>query len=132
MKAIDTNVLIRYIMNDDSIQNQKVGLLFEQALIQNKHFFVSMLVVLEIDWVLSSVFNLKRADIIEILLDLLALKVLKFEYADILKDTLHFAQTNSYDLSDLLIGYIAKHHNYTTTLTFDKKAAKSTVFELII
>lgn len=132
MKALDTNILLRYIENDDGIQSKKVGDLVDNAIINKERFFVSVLVVLELDWVLSSSFKLDRQEIIEILLDLMELEVFDFQYETVVKKTLLFAKTNSYDLSDLLIGAIAKANDCTTTLTFDKKASKSPEFELLV
>lgn len=128
-KALDTNLLVRYLMADDVIQSRKVEKLLENAVIQHKTFFIPAVVILETEWVLENVFELPKAQIIELLLELLDLNVLQIEYHDTFKHCLNFAKGKNFDLSDLIIGFIAQANACETTLTFDKNASKSPYFE---
>lgn len=131
MKAVDTNILLRYFLNDDEKQNAKVKNLFVENRQNGTCLFVSSLVILELDWVLASFYKMPRDEIIELLLSVVNFDILKVEHEQAIKTALTFAKNNIYDLSDLLIGAIAKANNCTTTLTFDKKASKSPNFELL-
>jgi len=53
MKALDTNVLIRFLVADDEKQANRVRLLFKQAEADQQKLYVPILVVLEMLWVLS-------------------------------------------------------------------------------
>jgi len=48
MKALDTNILVRFLTNDDAVQAKKVYQLFKNAEAKREHFFVPLLVVLEL------------------------------------------------------------------------------------
>lgn len=85
--------------------------------------------MLEIIWLLESVYETPRQVIIDTLLKAMALDFLRYEYALVLEQVLIFAKDNTFDLSDLMIGAIAQANDCDTTLTFDKNASKSPYFE---
>jgi len=62
MKAVDTNILVRFLTKDDAIQAQKVYELFKKAETKREPLFVSLLVVLELLWVLESVYSIPREE----------------------------------------------------------------------
>ena len=132
MKALDTNILIRFLVADEPRQAQLVYRLFKNAEKKNERFFVSLLVVLETLWVLDSVYEYTSAEIVEALKGLLALRVLDFESASVLREWLETAQTTKGDLSDLLIGHVARNKGCSSVLTFDKKASRHLLFEELV
>ena len=129
MKALDTNVLVRFLVRDDKKQAGIVYRLFKRAEGKNDPFFVPLLVVLETIWVLESVYEISREEIRTSLQELLLMPILIFEAQSALQSTLSSAQTNKIDLADLLIAHSAKLSNCDGVLTFDKKASKFTLFE---
>ena len=129
MKALDTNVLVRFLVRDEKKQAEIVYRLFKRAESRNEPFFVSLLVVLEIIWVLESVYEIPREEIRGSLQKLLLMPILIFEAQSALQRTLSSAQTNKIDLADLLIAHSAKFSNCDGVLTFDKKASKFALFE---
>ena len=129
MKALDTNVLVRFLVRDDKKQAEIVYRLFKRAEGKNEPFFVPLLVVLETIWVLESVYEISREEIRTSLQELLLMPILIFEAQSALQRTLSSAQTNKIDLADLLIAHSAKFSNCDGVLTFDKKASKFTLFE---
>jgi predicted nucleic-acid-binding protein len=131
MKAIDTNVLVRFLVNDDEAQARAVMNRFKTAENQRDAFFVPLLVVLEMIWVLESAYGIERGEIISALGDLLLMPILEFEHRSVLQDMLSRAAANRSDLSDLLIAEVAHQAGCEGVLTFDRKAAKGELFELI-
>lgn len=131
MKGIDTNILIRFLVGDDVLQAKKVYKIFKKAESEKKTLFVPLLVMLELIWVLESVYEIPRVDIIESISELIAMPILKFEHQSALQQFTHAAQGNKYDLSDLLISHSAKAQGCEAVITFDKKVSKSTLFELV-
>ena len=129
MKALDTNVLVRFLVRDDKKQAEIVYRLFKRAESRNEPFFVPLLVVLETIWVLESVYEIPREEIRGSLQKLLLMPILIFEAQSALQKTLSSAQTNKIDLADLLIAHSAKFSNCDGVLTFDKKASKFALFE---
>lgn len=130
MKAIDTNILIRFLIGDDALQAKKVYAIFKKAESEKQELFVPLLVVLEMIWVLDSVYDIARSKILEAISDLLLLPILKFDQQSALQQLIHSAQGNKYDLSDLLIAHSAKANGCETIITFDRKASKFKLFEL--
>ena len=131
MKAIDTNVLVRFLVNDDQSQAQIVRECFRLAETERETFFVPLPVVLETIWVLDSAYGIGRNEIVAVFSDLLLLPILEFENRTALQGMVTAAAANNFDLSDLLIAEVARLAGCQSVLTFDQKAAKSEWFELI-
>ncbi|SLM28464.1 PilT protein domain protein [Desulfamplus magnetovallimortis] len=131
MKAIDTNILIRFLTGDDELQAKKVYSIFKKAESDKEELFVPLLVMLEVIWVLESVYEVQRHDILDAVSDILLMPILKFEQHSVLQEWSFSAQKNNCDLSDLLIAHSAKYVGCDSVLTFDKKASKYELFELI-
>lgn len=131
MNALDTNILVRFLMADDVKQAQKVHQLFSESEKTKSELFITILVVVELIWVLESAYNIPRKDIINAIDDMLQMPILRFEHQPTLYKFIKTAINNNFDLSDLLISLIAKTLKCETTLTFDKKASKFEYFKLL-
>lgn len=132
MKGLDTNILVRFLVKDDEKQSESVYRLFKKAESEKDAFFVPLLVILETIWVLKAVYEISRPDILDAINDILYLPILKFEGQPTLKRFLIDSQENSADLSDVLIACSARMSGCKTILSFDKKAVKIGIFELVI
>jgi predicted nucleic-acid-binding protein len=131
MKAIDTNILIRFITKDDDKQAALVYQLFKRTEQTEEKLFVPLLVVLEAIWVLESGYAISNEDIIAIFADLLLMPVLLFESETVVENFIDSAKNTKFDLSDLLIANSAHSFDCDCLFTFDKKAAKFKYFELL-
>ena len=131
MKALDTNVLVRFLVKDDKHQAQIVYDIFKQAEAGKNIFWISLLVVIETIWVLDSVYAIPREEILNSFSELLLMPILKFEAQPTIQRFLHLAPNYPIDLSDLLIACAAKLSGCERILTFDKRASKFELFELI-
>ncbi|HIE01972.1 MAG TPA: PIN domain-containing protein [Thiotrichaceae bacterium] len=131
MKGIDTNILIRFLIGDDELQAKKVYNIFKKAESEKNELFVPLLVILELIWVLESVYDISRTEILDAISELILMPILKFENQSALQQFAHAAQGNRYNLSDLLIVYSAKVQGCETVITFDKKASRFNLFELV-
>lgn len=131
MKALDTNVLVRFLVQDDQKQSQKANALLTQAEQTKQPLFITSLVVLELIWVLDSVYGASREDILHSLNELLSMPALEFEKQNILRKFVNSVQNNNFDLSDVLIAQAGFDNGCDTTITFDKKAARFELFEAL-
>ena len=131
MKALDTNVLVRFLVKDDEHQSKIVYKVFKQAENDKIFFWVSLLVVLETIWVLDSVYEITRKEILDSVNEILLMPILKFEAQPTIQRFIFLARDNKIDLSDVLIACTAKISGCERVLTFDKKASKFEFFELI-
>jgi predicted nucleic-acid-binding protein len=132
MRAVDTNVLVRFLVQDDEEQAQIVNALFADAETSKHPLFVSTLVVLEVIWVLKAVYDVPRDAILLSLNELLSMSALGFQDQSVIRAFVAAAHGNTFDLSDMLIGQVAVGAGCETTLTFDKKAAKSPHFKYML
>lgn len=131
MKALDTNILIRFLVADDLGQSEKVYHLFRTAEQTRQVFYVPLVVLLEVIWVLESAYHISRADIIESIEELLSMPILKFDSETVVRHFLSEATSSNNDLSDVLIGCAARGAGCDAVVTFDKKAARLDLFELL-
>ena len=67
MIAIDTNILVRIVTNDDPVQAQRAA-----DILQNHAIFISKTVILELEWVLRFSYSLERTIILATLQKILA------------------------------------------------------------
>jgi predicted nucleic-acid-binding protein len=130
MKGIDTNILIRFLVGDDELQTEKVYNIFKKAEINKKELFVPLLVIIELIWVLESVYEITRSEILGSINALLLMPILKFEHQSALQQFIKSGVGSKYDLSDLLIAHSAREQGCESVLTFDKKASRCDLFEL--
>lgn len=130
--GLDTNLLVRFFTDDDADQTNKVYEVFKQAEQDGSELYVPTLVVFELVWVLKSIYKFERSSILQILSDLISMPIFKFENISIIQSCIRDANNTTFDLSDLLIVYSAKTCAVNAVLTFDKKAAKHKLFELVL
>jgi len=131
MKALDTNVLVRFLVRDDAFQAEAIYSIFKQAEANKEVFWVPLLVVLETLWVLESVYEIPRQEIIDAISELLLMPILKFENPSAIQRFFYSAREARIDLSDLLIAHSAISSGCECVLTFDRRASKFEHFELI-
>jgi predicted nucleic-acid-binding protein len=131
MKALDTNALVRFLVRDDEKQAQAVKKILLDAENKGTALFIPLAVTLEMVWVLSSVYEYSREEIIRALENFLVLPVFHIEEHERVATLCRIAGKQESDPADLLIGLTSHDKGCETTLTFDKKAARSDLFTLI-
>lgn len=115
MWGVDTNVLVRYYMADDPVQSPMA----QRTLAKHSPFFVPKSVVLELVWVLQSVYAQDRPAVLKILEHLTDLDVAEIEDEDAVRRALAwFAQGLTFD--DAL--HLASSHGCKGFLTFDDRS----------
>jgi predicted nucleic-acid-binding protein len=131
MKALDTNILVRLLVGDDPQQLRRALELLQSAEARESAFLVPNLVVLELIWVLERRLRFSRAEILMALTEMKASNVLAFESPEMIEFLCVAGRNARMDLSDLTIGLGARAAGCDTTLTFDRQAAKSELFEAV-
>lgn len=131
MKAIDTNVLVRFLVNDDEQQAKLVYERFRDAEVNSEVLFISLLVILETIWVLESAYEATRKEIVGSFSDLMQMPIFEFEALAAVQGMVISAKMSSTDLTDILIGQSARVSGCDSVLTFDKKASRIDMFELL-
>jgi len=131
MKALDSNVVIHYLLGDDLAQARKIKRRFEKAAREGERFLITNLAVLEANWVLSRVYGFSREDILYALERLMHIDAFAFEDIDFMRAFLDLGRSRELDLDDILIGLAGSAAGCEATLAFDRRAAKSDLFEML-
>ena len=132
MTGLDTNILIRYIVQDDPLQAELAARIIENDLSEEAPGYINLIVLCEILWVLSYAYKYSKDDIIKVLKQILITNCFEVESSHIVWGALNKFENCSADFSDSLIAELNKEHGVELTLTFDKKAAKSPGFALAL
>ncbi len=130
MIGLDTNVLVRYIMQDNPKQSLKASQLID-ALEDTNRGFVSLVSVVELVWVLSACYDLKREQIAQALDVMLRTRQFAVEQTDQVLRALRVFVSSKADFADCLIERSAAQAGCEKTLTFDVGAARHAGMTLI-
>jgi predicted nucleic-acid-binding protein len=123
MIGLDTNVLVRYIMQDDAKQAALASRLVES--LPDSAGFIPLVVMAEPSWMLSSAYSLNREQLGQALEGVLRSKEWVVENADIVWQAVRLFQNGSADFADCLIFRWAASAGCEKTMTVDRDAAKS-------
>ena len=124
MPALDTNVLIRYLVQDDEAQLSAARRLIRKCVIERQTLFVPVTVTLELEWVLRSSFGHAKAAVVAALSDLFSAAELSFEAERALEVALDLYRNSAADFADCLHIALAAQAGEQPLWTFDKSAAK--------
>lgn len=131
MIGLDTNILLRAVLNDDPVQSPAARRLL-QGLGSERQGFVNIPVLMEFFWVLRSRYRLPQARLAASIRDLLEVEHLEFEALDVLGRALTMYEGGIADFPDAIIAMRNRELGTTTTFTFDERAARAlTSMELL-
>jgi len=121
--ALDTNVLVRFLVQDDPEQARLATEVIDQ-LSDPVPGFVSREVLVELVWVLERAYRLGRVEIAGALDGLLASTELVIEGADQVGPALELYRNDGFGFADLMIAAAARRAGASELVTFDRKAAR--------
>ncbi len=130
MIGIDTNVLVRFITEDNRQQWALAVDLLNQLSPKNPGW-VSLVTAVELEWVLSRSYRMKRADVVICYQMLLQVEDLRFEYREFLERALESYERSSAGLGDHVIAMGGRESGCSATFTFDKDAARAAGMTLL-
>jgi predicted nucleic-acid-binding protein len=130
MIGLDTNVLTRHFAKDDPLQAAQATALLN-SLSNDDQGFVSVVTLIELVWVLQSQYRLGKPEIITIVEALLQSPELKVQDSDVVSIALSSFFGSKCEFADCLIAQIGISAGCTTTMTFDKQAAKQLGMQLV-
>lgn len=123
MIALDTNVLVRFLVQDDALQAQLATKVIDQ-LTDDAQGFVSREVLIELVWVLERAYRLGRAEIAVALDGLLSATELDIEGSVEVAPALELYRNDGFGFADLMIAAAARRVGAMELVTFDQKAAR--------
>ena len=124
MIAVDTNILVRYLVADDRLQAERAGALIEES----RGVFVGQVVLCELVWVLEGAYGAKKSDLLSTLRGLLAADRFVVERPAEVSTAVNRWAEGKAGFSDYLLGEVAGAHGAGVTYTFDRVLSRSSGF----
>lgn len=124
MAALDTSVLVRFLVRDDAAQRAAARDLLRRCLDAGETLFVPVTVALELEWVLRSAFGFDKAVVLATLSKLLSSLELRFEAEGALEAALAWYTQGTADFADCLHAALAAFAGEGPLWTFDEAASK--------
>lgn len=131
MIGLDTNILVRYLTQDDPEQSKKATHEIENGLAAGAMFFIADMVMCELVWVLESAYGYARQEIVRALERILRTKQFRFENKDLLWQSLADYQNKKGDFADNLIGRAGHKAGCREILTFDAGLKNNPIFRVL-
>ncbi len=120
MTGLDTNVIVRYLVQDDAAQAKAAASVIEGAAGRGERLFVATITMCELVWVLESAYGYSRAEVAPALDQIARTADFELEHADHVRGAIDTYRETSADFADALVGEVTHHAGCEVTLTFDK------------
>jgi predicted nucleic-acid-binding protein len=124
MIGLDMNVLLRYLAQDDPAQSPRATEIITRRLSEEEPGFVSLVTVLEVAWVLRSLYKRSRQEIASDIEMILAADTLEVQNEQQVYHAVVALRNGTGTFEDALIGSLGIWRGCSVTLTFDEKAAQ--------
>lgn len=122
MIGLDTNILVRFLTGDDSVQSKRVSAFLTAP--NSGPFFINMIVLIETVWVLRRLIRTPNAEIASVLELILRSPDFVVQSAEMVSQALQAAGQANCDLADALIAMLNENAGCSSTVTFDTKAQR--------
>ena len=131
MRGLDTNVLVRYLVQDDPRQAAQASQFIETHCTEENPCFIGQIVLCELAWVLESNYHQSREQIASVIEQLLQVGQLEVMEPEVVWRALDDYKHSNADFPDHLLARGNESEGCESTGTFDKKAAKQPAFEIL-
>lgn len=131
MIGLDTNVLVRYLVQDDAAQAKLASAAIESAAGRGERLRLSAVTLCELVWVLESAYDQTRADVARALEQIVRTADFALEHADHVRTAVEQYRSTSADFSDALIGLVNATAGCDYTLTFDRALKRTPHFKVL-
>ena len=131
MRAVDTNVLVRYMAADEPQQTRLAERFIESCTRQQETIFIPILVLCELVWVLERSYRNSKAGILAALDQIIETDLFAIENDSLVRRSIEEYRIGKGNFADYLIGNVAKHAGCSDTVTFDRALAGAPGFTLL-
>lgn len=131
MIGLDTNILVRLLIEDDPVQTPLVFRLLGEALASNEVCYVSDVALCELEWVLVSSYDASRSEVASAFQRLFDQPGFLFDDPQSLRRALNRYRLSRVEFSDLLLGGRGQACGVRTTYTFDRPLSRQDGFSLL-
>ena len=130
MIGLDTNVVVRYLAQDDPLRSRKATNLFERHLSVEEPGFISIVAMAETVWVLERAYGLSARELASAIERMLQIEVVLIEHEQEVFTAMIALKKGRGSFADALIGALGSKAGCNHTLTFDRKASQLAGFQL--
>ncbi|MBV9265252.1 MAG: type II toxin-antitoxin system VapC family toxin [Acidobacteriaceae bacterium] len=131
MIGLDTNVLVRYLAQDDAVQSARATRIIERHLTEDRPAFISLVTLVETVWVLDRLYGQSDGEIAAAIERILQVGVFVVQNEQEAFTAMVALKTGAGTFSDALIGALGACAGCTATLTFDKGTKRLKQFRLL-
>jgi predicted nucleic-acid-binding protein len=131
MTGLDTNILVRHIAQDDPVQSPLASSLLEETLTEENPGFVSLITIVELNWVLRSNYRWDEERIAGAFRLLLLSDSILVQNQDEVFAAVSAVEMGLGTFADALICALGRWAGCETTLTFDVKASRMDGFKRV-
>lgn len=131
MIGLDTNVLVRYLTQDDPGQSRRANAVVAEASASGQRLYLTAVVLCELVWVLRGAYELDRASVAAALERIMATVQFEIEQKDVMYDALADYQAGAGDFADYVIGRRGREAGCDHTATFDRRLKASGLFRTL-
>ena len=131
MKGIDTNVLARYLRDDDPEQSRTAARLVQRARNSGEPLFINHVVLCELVWILDSVYEHTKEEIATMIESILHTAQIRIEDAASVQAALDDCRKSKAGFADCLIGRRNIALGCETTISFDRNLRNTDIFQVI-
>jgi predicted nucleic-acid-binding protein len=129
--GIDTNVLVRYLTQDDAAQARRVDAFVSEAVEAGTALHIDDLVLCELVWVLRGAYRFSKPTVASALDKIMSTALFSFDDRDLLNGALDEYRDGAGDFADYVIGRRNSRAGSQHTVTFDRSLADSPSFSLL-
>src|SRR4029453_10109083 len=119
MKALDTNVLVRFLTQDDPLQSRRANQYIEEVVAREESCLINLVVLCEMVWVLESAYRHPKTAILDLLGRVLSTSEFEIENKEVVWAALEDFKNSRADFSDCLIGRLNQRLGCDETSSFD-------------
>jgi predicted nucleic-acid-binding protein len=130
MKALDTNILARYLRDDDPAQSRRAAQFVQAAVRSGEPLYVNHVVLCELTWILTAVYKHPKEAVAKLLDIILLTGQFRLEDKSSIEAALEDYRNSKADFADCLIGRRNRAMGCETTLSFDRNLRGVGTFEV--
>ena len=131
MKALDTNILARYLRDDDPVQSKRAAHFIQRAVRQDEPLYLNHVVLCELVGVLTTVYEHRKDEIVAMIEAVLLTGQFQIEDKSSIELALEDYKKSKAEFPDCLIGRRNRAVGSHATLTFDRRLKQLDTFEVL-
>lgn len=131
MAGLDTNVLVRWLVDDDARQSAAVAAWLTKVRSRAETLLVPTTAIPELEWVLRSRYGFDKPTVTKAFNALLETQEIEFENEALVEQALHLYREGAADFADCLHAAACVALGHSPLLTFDRRAAKMDSVEIL-